>query len=119
MAHKTLIDGTAYKISGGKTLIGGTAYKIDGGRTLIGGTAYEVVFATIISFTVRGRYTYYAEEGMTWAEFIESDYNPSYDGLPFKYFEISGTNVKFNEGGLVDAVKITDLIISGYDYDID
>ena len=44
MAHKALIGGTAYEISGGKTLIGGTAYSIDKGKTLVGGTAYEVGF---------------------------------------------------------------------------
>lgn len=44
MAHKTLIGGTAYEISGGKTLVGGTAYEISGGKTLVGGTAYEVGF---------------------------------------------------------------------------
>lgn len=45
MAHKTLIGGTAYEISGGKTLVNGTAYSIDKGKTLVGGTAYEVGFA--------------------------------------------------------------------------
>ena len=45
MSHKTMIDGVAYEISGGKTLVGGTAYSIDKGKTLVGGTAYEVGFA--------------------------------------------------------------------------
>ena len=49
MAHKTLIDGTAYEISGGKTLIDGTAYGISGGKTLIGGTVYEVGFSKLPS----------------------------------------------------------------------
>lgn len=44
MAHKTLIDGTAYEISGGKTLISGTVYDITGGKTLIEGTTYEIGF---------------------------------------------------------------------------
>ena len=44
MRHKTMIDGVAYEVSGGKTLIGGTAYSIKNGNTLIGGTAYEVAF---------------------------------------------------------------------------
>lgn len=44
MAHKTLIGGTAHKISGGKTLIGGTVYSIAGGKTLIDGTAYYISF---------------------------------------------------------------------------
>ena len=47
MAHKTLIGGTAYEISGGKALINGTGYGIDKGKTLVGGTAYEVEFASI------------------------------------------------------------------------
>lgn len=45
MSHRTLVNGTAYEIGGGKTLIGGTAYSIDKGKTLVGGTAYEVGFA--------------------------------------------------------------------------
>ena len=44
MAHKTLVGGTAYEISGGKTLVGGTAYSIAGGKTLVGGTAYDISF---------------------------------------------------------------------------
>lgn len=44
MAHKTLVGGTAYEISGGKTLVGGTAYSIAGGKTLVGGTAYDIGF---------------------------------------------------------------------------
>lgn len=44
MAHKTLIGGTAYEISGGKTLVDGTGYKIKSGKTMIDGTVYEVRF---------------------------------------------------------------------------
>lgn len=44
MAHRALIGGTAYEISGGKTLVGGTAYSIAKGRTLVGGTGYDVPF---------------------------------------------------------------------------
>lgn len=44
MAHKTLIGGTAYEITGGKTLIGGTAYSVVNGKTLVGGTTYDVGF---------------------------------------------------------------------------
>ena len=49
MAHKTLIDGTAYEISGGKTLIDGTAFSIKGGKTLVDGTAYEVGFGSAMA----------------------------------------------------------------------
>lgn len=44
MAHKTLVNATAYEISGGRTLVNGTGYSIDKGKTLVGGTAYEVGF---------------------------------------------------------------------------
>lgn len=57
MAHKTLIGGTAYEISGGKTLVNGTAYSIDNGKTLVDGTAYEVGFkpkTAIITVTSNG-----------------------------------------------------------------
>lgn len=47
MAHKTLIGGTAYEISGGKTLVNGTAYSIAGGKTLVGGTEYDVSFSNL------------------------------------------------------------------------
>ena len=45
MAHKTLISGTAYSVTGGRELIGGTGYSIKKGRTLIGGTRYDITFA--------------------------------------------------------------------------
>ena len=44
MAHKTLINGTAYGIDGGKTLINGTSYKVTNGKVLINGTAYDISF---------------------------------------------------------------------------
>ena len=50
MAHKTMINGTAYDIAGGTDLIDGTSYQIVGGRTLVNGTAFEVKF----------------DDGMTW-----------------------------------------------------
>ena len=59
MAHKTLIGGTAYEISGGKTLVDGTAYSIDKGKTLVGGTAYEVGFAEMATVKIqRSSYDY-------------------------------------------------------------
>lgn len=45
MAHKTLISGTAYSVTGGRELIGGTGYSIKKGRTLIGGAGYDITFA--------------------------------------------------------------------------
>ena len=45
MAHKTLINGTAYAVTGGTDLVNGTKYQIGRGRTLVNGTAYDVPFA--------------------------------------------------------------------------
>ena len=44
MAHKTMIDGTAYTIKGGRTLVDGTAYAISNGRALVDGTGYDISF---------------------------------------------------------------------------
>lgn len=46
MAHKTLIDGTEYDVSGGKCLVDSTAYDIAGGKTLVGGTVYDIEFGS-------------------------------------------------------------------------
>ena len=43
--HKTLINGTAYTVKGGKCLVNGTVYSIKKGRTLIDGTGYDITFA--------------------------------------------------------------------------
>ena len=51
MAHKTIINGTAYTVNGGKCLVNGTAYSIKKGRTLINGTGYDITFGETISKT--------------------------------------------------------------------
>ena len=43
-AHKTLVNGTAYTVQGGKCMVGGTVYNILKGRTLINGTGYDITF---------------------------------------------------------------------------
>lgn len=48
MAHKTLIGGTAYEVSGGKCNVNGTAYSIKSGKTKIGGTGYDINFSNEI-----------------------------------------------------------------------
>lgn len=46
MAHRTLIGGTGYDISGGRDLIGGTGYGKKKGRVLVNGTGYDVPFSS-------------------------------------------------------------------------
>ena len=75
MAHKTLIDGTAYEVSGGKTLVSGTAYEIEIGKTLVSGTAYAIpLHAEIFNMHINGA-LYSFEEGMTWKNWLASEYN--------------------------------------------
>nr|DAG20527.1 MAG TPA: hypothetical protein [Caudoviricetes sp.] len=49
--HKTLINGTAYTVQGGKCMVNGTVYNIKKGRTLIGGTGYDITFEEAIGKT--------------------------------------------------------------------
>lgn len=42
--HKTLINGTAYTVKGGKCMVVGTVYNILKGRTLIDGTGWDIKF---------------------------------------------------------------------------
>ena len=46
MAHKTLISGTAYSVTGGRELIGGTGYAKKKGRVLLNGTGYDIPFSS-------------------------------------------------------------------------
>ena len=132
MAHKTLIGGTDYEISGGKTLVNGTAYSIDKGKTLVGGTAYEIPFQkemitfTIHSMAAQGDVTFTAEEGMTWAQFIESEYNPSHSISTFTIDTYGGTEcVHFEQGPIMygsernyDLALPSEEIIAGYYYEV-
>ena len=54
MAHKTLVNGTAYEVKGGKCLVNGTSYDIKKGRTLIGGTGYDITFQSAVTMPVKG-----------------------------------------------------------------
>ena len=66
MAHKTLISGTAYSVTGGRELIGGTGYSIKKGRTLIGGTGYDITFAPPYDSVFANN---------TWEQIIEACHN--------------------------------------------
>lgn len=52
MAHKTLINGTAYNIKGGRDLIGGTGYSKKNGKVLIDGTVYAIEFVKKLRITI-------------------------------------------------------------------
>lgn len=52
MAHKTLIEGTAYNIKGGRDLIGGTGYSKKNGKVLIDGTVHAIEFVKKLRITI-------------------------------------------------------------------
>lgn len=83
MAHKTLVNGASYEISGGKTLVGGTAYSISGGKTLVGGTAYEIGFGTPIGDLAVGSSVYLKRTGGS-VEFLVV-----HQGLPSSMYDSS------------------------------
>ena len=83
MAHKTLIFGTAYSVSGGRELIGGTGYGCKAGKTLIGGTAFDVPFAKGIplSTITPGAILYLNESGSPVPFYIaKHDYESGLNG---------------------------------------
>lgn len=57
MAHKVMVDGTVYDVTGGKTLIDGTQYSIKNGKTMADGTVYEVGFSSMPVITTSGNYS--------------------------------------------------------------
>lgn len=73
-------------------------------------------FTTLITFTIGGT-TYQAENGMTWAEWCESEYNTN------KYFS-DGGGIKDNKGvynvcledDIYTSVSDNDIIFAGYNY---
>lgn len=51
---KTLINGTAYTVQGGKCMVNGTVYNILKGRTLIDGTGWDIAFPSAIEMPAKG-----------------------------------------------------------------
>lgn len=113
-------DGGYYaKDSGAWAENSGTIYQKSGGEwvevdasTLVEGL-YVLHAPTIISFTVHG-VSYTAEEGMTWAQWVGSDYDTN-------GYILSGDNITDDAGNIVvDAdygmVNSGDIIQPGYSY---
>lgn len=83
MAHKTLISGTAYSVTGGREMIGGTGYDCKAGKTLIGGTEFTVPFSKGIplSTITPGAILYLNESGSPVPFYIaKHDYESGLNG---------------------------------------
>lgn len=83
MAHKTLISGTAYSVTGGRELIGGTGYGCKAGKTIIGGTTFNVPFSKGIplSTVTLGAILYLNESGILVPFYVaKHDYESGLNG---------------------------------------
>ncbi len=83
MAHKTLISGTAYSVTGGRELIGGTGYGCKAGKSLIGGTEFTIPFAKDIPLSniTPGAILYLNESGSPVPFYIaKHDYESGLNG---------------------------------------
>lgn len=83
MAHKTLVNGTAYEISGGKTIVNGTAYEIKNGKTLVGGTSYEIGFGVSIGSLEVGSSVFINVNG------VPDEFLVVHQGLPSSKYDSS------------------------------
>lgn len=83
MAHKTLIDGTAYTVSGGRTLADGTSYNVKNGKVLVDGTAYDISFVKPL-------------ENCTWAEISAI----SQSGKASDYWSVGDTKSVYLNGNI-------------------
>lgn len=70
-AHKTIINGTAYTVKGGKCLINGTVYSIKKGRTLINGTGYDIKFQNGYTWVLNENADLYSLQGANPIEYVD------------------------------------------------
>ena len=70
---------------------------------------------TLISFTI-GSTSYQAEEGMTWAEWVNSEYNYDNTGYTWAISDSGGVQLMWDESVLIIDVSSTDLIIAEHKY---
>ena len=85
-AHKTLINGTAYTVKGGKCLVNGTVYNILKGRTLIDGTGWDITFpsaGTKLSTLYVGHSVYLNVGG------VRKEFLVVHQGLPSSLYDAS------------------------------
>ena len=81
MAHKTLIDGTAYAVKGGRDLIAGTGYAKKQGKTLIDGTEHAISFGIPLGTITPGAILYLNESGSPVPFYIaKHDYESGLNG---------------------------------------
>lgn len=71
MSHKTLVNGTAYEVQGGKCLVNGTVYSIKKGRTLVNGTGYDIKFQNGYTWVLNENADFYSLQGDNPIEYVD------------------------------------------------
>lgn len=69
--HRTLVNGTAYTVKGGKCLVNGTVYSIKKGRTLINGTGYDIKFQNGYTWVLNENADLYSLQGANPIEYVD------------------------------------------------
>ena len=113
----TTLPGWSFLSSGSHSIA--IVAKADGYRDSEPSAAVMVTKAaevTLISFTIGGK-SYQAEEGMTWAEWVNSSYNTGgyYIGEYGVYSSSGGSRVALEQDS-IDLVMSSDTITSGHNY---
>ena len=97
----------------------GGVYKYTGTTGTYENGALYVLENNLITFTIGGT-TYQAEEGMTWAEWVASDYRTHYywiiDGGAVIYGASSSSITYVTKSDGTTTVNSTEVIESGYNY---
>lgn len=70
-AHKTLVNGTAYTVKGGKCMVNGTVYNILKGRTLIDGTGWDIKFQNGYTWVLNENADLYSLQGANPIEYVD------------------------------------------------
>lgn len=68
---KTLVNGTAYDVKGGKCLVNGTVYSIKKGRTLVNGTGYDIKFQNGYTWVLNENADFYSLQGANPIEYVD------------------------------------------------
>lgn len=120
--NETLLDLTGDTVTPDVLLKGYTAHNASGepivGKAESGGTEWDGSYAILMSFTI-GDTTYQAEDGMTWGEWVASDYNTGgviVNENGYVYTSGGGQVYKNNYDNGVTDVYSTVAIIEGATY---
>lgn len=95
MAHRSLVNGTIYEITGGKSMVSGTTFSIAGGRTLVNGTGYSIGFGSSLTAMLYSDGDFVVQMGSNVQSGKTLEFKES--GLEGKVFEQAETIPWYNE----------------------